>query len=121
MDVILESVKEAAQALALNGIYIVGVVLVLVEFLKQFENKEGKQWLQGNWLLLVGFGIGALFAMLTYVANTVPPTGTVGGDPAWHVMLGYWFLGAIYGVLVGVLPSGTYQLLFKKQKEEQAQ
>ena len=109
MKTLIESVLAVAQQLSVAGIAIVAVVLLLVAFLKQFNKKDGTPWLTGNALLLVGFAIGFIAAVLTYLANHTPPV-----DADWYTWFGYCFVGLLYGVLVGVLPSGTYELVFKQ-------
>lgn len=110
MEILIEQVLDSAKSLAVNGIWIVVVVMILVAFLGQFKRKDGTDWLTGNAKLITGFVIGFVLAVLAYIANNRPEQSA-----DWYVWFTYSFLGFLYGVIVGVVPSGTYELLLKKK------
>lgn len=110
MEILIEDVVAAIQGLGVAGIWIVVVVLALVAFIKQFKDADGMQIIQGNALLVVGFAIGFVSAVLAYMYNQVPP---VDGD--WYAWFSWALLGVVYGVLIGVLPSGVYELLLREK------
>ena len=108
-------VEGSAQALSWGGIFIVVVVLLMVAFAGQFVRKGTKEpLLVGNAKLVFGFVIGFVFAVAAFLANTYPPVGE-----GWFAWFGYVFEGLLYGVIVGVLPSGTYELLLKQFAKKQ--
>jgi hypothetical protein len=106
-----ESLFSVMDTLGIAGASIGGLVLVTVAFLRQFKNADGEQWLSGNKALILGFVVGFVFSVIAYVVTQRPP---IGSD--WYIHFVYWMTGIMYGVLFGILPSGTYELVFKKDK-----
>lgn len=111
MEALLGGAVEAIQNLGVAGVSIVAVVMALVAFIKQFRDKAGEPFVQGNALLAVGFGIGFVSAVLAYMYNVAPPMAGSGGY-AWFQWV---FVGVVYGLLTGVLPSGVYELLLREK------
>lgn len=114
MELLFESTFGVIKELGVAGFSILVVVLVLIAFIKQFKNAEGEQKVQGNDLLIIGFGIGFVMGGLAYVANNRPP---VDGD--WYVIGVYCFIGLLYGLMTGVAPSGAYELAFRKETQKE--
>jgi hypothetical protein len=106
-----ESLLSVMDTLGIAGVSIGGLVLVTVAFLRQFDTKDGEQWLKGNKSLIVGFAIGFVFSIIAYIATNRPPI-----DTDWYIHFVYWVVGLMYGILFGILPSGTYELVFKKDQ-----
>ena len=117
MQILIQELFEAIQAIGVDGLWIAGVVLVLVAFAKQFKFKPGhplagEQVIIGNGLLWLGFGLGFGLTILAHLYNNAPPVGE-----GWYAWFRYVFIAVIYGALIGVVPSGVYELLLKKPSE----
>ncbi len=99
----MEQIPAYANAMV-GGVPLVVVVLALVQLLKAFKNKAGEQLVTGNWLLLASLFFGFAFGGGYMLLQTRPPAGD------WWVMYGYWFTLTVYGLGLGVVSSGVYQV-----------
>lgn len=90
---------------AVQGIPLIAVVVILVQFLKGFKKEDGSPLIVGNALLASSFGIGLVLGVL-YMVYAAQPVGT-------NVYEGYqyWFASGIYGITLGGLASGSYETL----------
>jgi len=91
---------------AVEGIPLIVVVVILVQFLKGFKKKDGSQAIAGNSLLASSFGIGLVLGVLYMLYGAKPPELV-----NWHEDYRYWFATAIYGITLGGLASGSYETL----------
>ena len=89
------------QAMMLRALGLVPVCILLVEAFK-------RQGLSGIWLPRVSFVTGLLLGVLTEAALTYQPS------------FSWWVSSVIYGLLVGVGASGSYDLArgFKPQPDQ---
>ena len=91
---------------AVHGVPLLFVVLGLVEWLKMFKAKDGSQVISGNWLLLASLLWGVLVGGLFMLTQNRPPAGI---DP--YLVFAYWFEIVFYGLAMGLLASGLYDLI----------
>ena len=92
-----------AQA-SVAGVPLVGVIIGLVYWFKSFKRKDGSAWFCGNDLLLISMCIGILLGGCYMVVQTRPPAGDV-----WIIFV-YWFGAVVYGLLMGLIASGIYNV-----------
>lgn len=92
-----------AQA-TVAGVPLVLVIMGLVEWFKRFHKRDGTAMFSGNGLLLVSMGLGLLFGGLYMVSQQRPPVGD------WWTVGVYWFAVAVYGLMMGLVASGIYEV-----------
>jgi len=89
---------------AVHGVPLLFVVLGLVEWLKMFKNKDGTPAIGGNWLLFCSLFWGLLVGGLFMLAQNAPPVGV-------YDRYVYWFALVFYGLAMGLIASGLYDVL----------
>lgn len=82
----------------IKGVPLLLVIVGLVEYLKRLNVK-------GNPLLFASMGIGLLFGVGYMVTQTRPPEAD-----AWLVYV-YWFGNVVYGIGLGVVASGLFDVV----------
>ena len=87
---------------AVGGVPLLFVVLGLVEWVKMLRRKDGSQWIDGNWLLLVSLVWGVVVGGGYMLAQ--------GGPPVGDGVFAYWFTVIIYGLAMGLVASGLYNV-----------
>lgn len=87
---------EAYTNAAVAGVPLVGLVFALAYF-------YGLLGLSGKRQLLASFATGFVLGLGYMVITVVPPSG-----PAYNVFV-YWFGNVIYGIGMGLVPSGVYE------------
>lgn len=97
---------------AVAGIPLLFPVMGLVEFIKLFKDKDGFQLVSGNSLLLSSLLIGLVFGTGYMITVTRPPA-----TPDWYIAYVYWFGVAIYGLAIGLVASGLYNVIKNKVEE----
>lgn len=90
---------------AVQGIPLIAVVVILVQWLKGFKKADGSPLIMGNALLISSFGIGLILGVL-YMIYAAQPVGS-----NVYESYKYWFASAIYGITLGGLASGSYETL----------
>src|SRR3990172_95675 len=90
---------------AVAGVPLLFVVLGFVEWLKGFKNRAGGQLVDGNWLLLTSMLVGLMLGGGFMLTQTRPPAGD------WWLGYVYWFVTIIYGVGLGIVASGLYNII----------
>ncbi len=83
------------------------VIMGLVEYFKRFKRKDGTQLFTGNVLLLISMAIGLLFGLAWVIFQVRPP----GSSPDWWPVYVYWFGAGLYGLVLGLVASGLYDVL----------
>ena len=83
----------------IDGIPLLLVVFVAVQFLKSFKKPDGSQSLDGNVLLAASMGIGLVLGVLYSIFAVRPPEGD------WYDNYKYWLGAAAYGIALGGLAS----------------
>ena len=83
----------------IDGIPLLLVVFVAVQFLKSFKKPDGSQALDGNVLLGASMTIGLLLGVLYSIFAVRPPEGD------WYDDYKYWLGAAAYGIALGGLAS----------------
>lgn len=112
LDNLFEMLMEVLTVtLIVGGISIVPVVLLVVQFAKKFKTKGGDQALQGNALLWFGLLVGFILGAMAYLVNFIPPIGA-----HWYDWTVWSIVGFVYCVLLGIMPSGLFDLI-KKARE----
>jgi hypothetical protein len=96
----LERFADASVA----GVPLVMVIMGLVYWFKSFTKKDGSKVFEGNGLLMVSMGIGLVLGGLFMLTQTRPPVGD------WWTGLQYWFALAVYGLMMGLVASGLYEV-----------
>ena len=89
---------------AVAGIPLIFVVLVLVQVCKSLKKADGSQLVTGNWLVVISLVWGLIVGSGYQITQTRPPASD------WWLIYGYWFVVMIYGVSMGLLASGFYDL-----------
>jgi hypothetical protein len=95
-----QTISKASVA----GVPLIFVIIGLVYWAKSFTRKDGSGYFCGNDLLVISMGIGLLLGGGYMVYQTRPPAGD-----AW-ILFGYWFTVVIYGILMGLVASGLYNI-----------
>ena len=83
----------------IEGIPLLLVVFVAVQFLKSFKKPDGSQALDGNTLLGASMAIGLVLGVLYSIFAVRPPEGD------WYEDYKYWLGAATYGIALGGLAS----------------
>lgn len=87
------------------GIPLVVVIIGVVYWFKSFKRKDGTATFQGNGLLLVSMSWGLLLGGLYMLTQSRPPAGD------WWDSLVYWFAVVVYGLMMGLVASGLYEVV----------
>ena len=90
---------------AVAGVPLLFVVMGLVEFFKLFKDKDGNQAINGNWLLILSMAWGLLIGSGFMLTQTRPPLGD------WWEQYVYWFALVFYGIALGLVASGLYDVI----------
>lgn len=90
---------------SINGWPYILVVIGLVSWFKEFKRPDGSRLFLGNDLLLISMGIGLVFGGAFILAKTRPPVGD------WWTVYVYWFGAVVYGLLLGLVASGLYNVV----------
>jgi hypothetical protein len=91
---------------AVKGVPLLFVVFGLVEWGKRLTKKDGGQLIDGNGLLVLSLALGLLFGSGFMIMTERPP---IAGD--WYVLFVYWFGVLVYGIAIGLVASGLYDLV----------
>lgn len=86
------------------GVPLVLVIIGLVYWFKSFTRADGSKLFGGNVLLLISMAIGLILGSGYMITQTRPPAGD------WWPILGYWFAVIIYGLMMGIIASGLYEV-----------
>ena len=90
---------------AVAGVPLLFVVLGIVEWFKSFKGKDGLPLIAGNGLLQLSLFWGLLLGMCFMLSQTRPPIGD------WWVVYVYWFAVVFYGLALGLVASGFYDVI----------
>src|SRR5574340_355203 len=88
------------------GMPLAGLVVLIVEYVKSFKDKDGNQRVTGNGLLVWSGGTGLVLGVIYSMIVLRPP---VDGD--WYVHFIYWTGAVAYGIGLGGLASVAYETL----------
>lgn len=99
-------IPEFATSAMIGFVPLLFVVLGLVQYIKLLKNSQGEQLITGNWLLLCSLVIGSVFGVITRMLAERPPGG---GD--WYIQFVYWVVAIVYGLAIGLIASGLYDVL----------
>lgn len=86
------------------GVPLVLVIIGLVYWFKSFKRADGSRLFTGNQLLVISMLIGLVLGGLYMMTQTRPPTGD------WWLIMGYWFAVWVYGLMMGIVASGLYEV-----------
>lgn len=90
---------------AVQGVPLLFVVMGVVEYCKKFKNKDGTPKFNGNVILLISMGWGLLIGSGYMITQTRPPAED------WWIIFIYWFGVAIYGIAMGLIASGLFDVI----------
>ena len=91
---------------AVKGVPLLFVVFGLVEWAKRLTKKDGTQAINGNGLLVLSLAIGLFFGSGFMIMSERPPESL-----DWYVLFVYWFGVGVYGIAIGLVSSGLYDLI----------
>jgi hypothetical protein len=91
---------------AVKGVPLLFVVFGLVEWAKRLTKKDGSQLITGNGLLVLSLFLGLFFGSGFMVMSERPPLSL-----DWYVLFVYWFGVGVYGLAIGLVASGLYDLI----------
>jgi hypothetical protein len=91
---------------AVKGVPLLFVVFGLVEWIKRFTKKDGTPAVTGNGLLVLSLLLGLLFGSGYMIITERPPQAL-----DWYVLFVYWFGVGIYGIAIGLVASGFYEVI----------
>lgn len=86
------------------GVPLVLAIIGIVYWFKAFRTKDGTQLFQGNSLLLISMAVGLIMGGGYMITQTRPP------EADWWTVFVYWFAVAVYGLIMGVVASGLYEV-----------
>lgn len=86
------------------GVPLVLVIVGVVSWFKGFQRADGSQLFRGNALLGVSMGVGLLLGGIYMITQQRPPAGD------WWTGLVYWFAVTVYGLMMGIVASGLYEV-----------
>jgi hypothetical protein len=96
----LQSFAKATVA----GVPLVLVIVGLVVWFKSFKRKDGNRLFSGNALLVISMLVGLLLGGGWMITQTRPPAGD------WYLVYVYWFAVLVYGLAMGIVASGLYEV-----------
>ena len=91
---------------AVKGVPLLFVVFGLVEWAKRLTKKDGTQAINGNGLLVLSLALGLFFGSGFMIMSERPPESL-----DWYVLFVYWFGVGVYGIAIGLVSSGLYDLI----------
>ena len=91
---------------AVKGVPLLFVVFGLVEWAKRLTKKDGTQAINGNGLLVLSLALGLFFGSGFMIMSERPPESL-----DWYVLFVYWFGVGVYGIAIGLVASGLYDLI----------
>jgi ABC-type polysaccharide/polyol phosphate export permease len=91
---------------AVKGVPLLFVVFGLVEWAKRLTKPDGSQLITGNGLLVLSLFLGLFFGSGFMVMSERPPLSL-----DWYVLFVYWFGVGVYGLAIGLVASGLYDLI----------
>lgn len=86
------------------GVPLVLVVIGMTYWAKSFKKPDGNQLITGNGLLVISMAIGLVLGGGYMLTQTRPPAGD------WWPAVQYWFALAVYGLAMGLVASGIYEV-----------
>lgn len=89
---------EVYLSAVVQGVPLLFVVFVIVQFLKSLKGKDGEQLLKHNAILVSSLLVGVALGV-GYMVFTTPPPLPPEGD--WYALYGYVFGAIIYGLGLG--------------------